>query len=216
MNHTGIYVVGFTRQHKADGTHVDWVEISNRDNLGSNGHPVVTTRHRVRGLRPDMGDFSRLSAATVDAKRRAMSVVWEVVGPAYEAWLSGQDMPEHGTPLAAWAGITPDRAAAFSTAGFKTVEEIAGATDERISRVRLPDARRVALAAKEWLKGRESSALAAELAELKALLAANGIEATRAAAAEAPADEPELALADDDEFEETPKPRARRRASAGA
>lgn len=219
MEFSGIYVVKFDRTADRAGNPVDWVEISNRDNLGSNGHAVVTTRHRVKSLRPDMEGFSHLNPATVDAKRRAMNVVWNVVGPAYDAWLAGNEMPTDGTPLASWGGITPDRAAAFAAAGFKSVEEIASASDERIGRVKLPDARRVALSAKEWLKGRDTATLAAELAELKALLASNGIEATKAAIA--PSTVGSTAEDEFDDFEEaSPEPekrtRTRTRAKAGA
>lgn len=181
MNNAGIYVLGFSRDTSRYGKPVDYVEISNRDSIGSNGHPVCSTRHRVATLDPaKLGGKARGgNMATVDARRKSMQVVWDVVGPAYEAWQNGQLLPtDGGTALVDWPALSKDRAAAFQAAGFRSIEEIAEASDTRIAKVRLPDARTVQASAREWLKGRDLAAVTTELAELRELLAKAGIEQT--------------------------------------
>jgi len=97
---------------------------------------------------------------------------WEVIGPAYEAWKKGQDIPVNGTALAAWAGVTAEQAEVLKSAGLRTVEDVAHATDSIISRVQLPGLRGLQEQARLFLAGRGSAAIAADLAQKDAELAA--------------------------------------------
>ena len=38
---------------------------------------------------------------------------WNTIKPAYDAWKNGQSMPDRGTPLGAWSGISQDQAEAL-------------------------------------------------------------------------------------------------------
>lgn len=97
---------------------------------------------------------------------------WAVIGPLYEAWKAGQEVPANGTPLAAWAGVTPEQAEVLRTAGLRTVEDVAAATDSIIGRVQLPGLRGLQDQAKLFLEGRGTAAIAADLAQKDAEIAA--------------------------------------------
>ena len=62
----------------------------------------VATPLRVKEIIPK-GDLSEDNPSHYALIKR-----WEVVGPAYEAWKKGQEVPEDGTPLAAWPGVSPE------------------------------------------------------------------------------------------------------------
>lgn len=87
----------------------------------------------------------------------------DYIKPAYEAWKAGQALPEVGTPIGAWSGLTPEQAQGFRNVGLRSVEEIANATEVVITRVPLPNVRALQKMARDWLDGRESSKVAADL-----------------------------------------------------
>ena len=89
---------------------------------------------------------------------------WNVIKPAYEAWKQGQALPEHGTPLAAWPGITPEQADVFRQTGLRSVEEIAEATDSLLQRVQLPGTRDIRDNAKRFLDAKDQSKIADAIA----------------------------------------------------
>lgn len=90
---------------------------------------------------------------------------WAEISVAYEAWKAGQAIPVEGTPLAAWAGVTPEQADVLRNAGLRTVEDIANATDAVITRAPIPGVRDLKEQAKAFLASREGTKLAADLAE---------------------------------------------------
>lgn len=93
-----------------------------------------------------------------------MHDMWNAVRPAYEAYKSGQEVPDNGTPLGAWSGITPEQANVLRASGFRTVEDIAQATDSTIGRIQLPGARGLVEQAKAFIAASDKSKVAAELA----------------------------------------------------
>lgn len=93
-----------------------------------------------------------------------MHEIWNVVRPAYEAFKQGQEVPDNGTPLAAWPGITPEQASVLRGAGFCTVEDVAQATDSTIGRIQLPGARLIVENAQRFLKAQDKAQVASELA----------------------------------------------------
>lgn len=101
------------------------------------------------------------------AKQFHMEAVWSFIGPKYEAWKAGMEMPETGTPLAAWAGVTRGQADELRRVEIKTVEDLAETTDTGLEKIRLPGMRRLRDAAKEYIAGRAAADVAKTLAEAK-------------------------------------------------
>lgn len=99
---------------------------------------------------------------------------WEAIRPAYEAWKQGQELPEVGTPIGAWPGITVEQAEVFRNFGFRSVEDIAEATDSVLTRVQLPGVRDIQENARRYLASADQMAVArsleakdAEIAEMR-------------------------------------------------
>lgn len=97
---------------------------------------------------------------------------WAVIGPLYAAWKAGQEVPANGTPLAAWAGVTAEQAEVLRSAGLRTVEDVAAATDSIIGRVPLPGLRGLQDQAKAFLDSRGAADIAAQMAQKDAEMAA--------------------------------------------
>jgi len=91
--------------------------------------------------------------------------VWNTIKPAYDAWKNGQAMPERGTPLGAWSGITQDQAEALKMIGIRSVEEIAEASDSIIDRIPFSGGRSLRTTAQAFLKAADRQALAADSAK---------------------------------------------------
>jgi len=101
-----------------------------------------------------------------------MCARWDVVGPAYEAWRNGQEIPETGTPIDAWGGVTSDQAKALKAMGIKTVEAVRDMGDAAMRELRMPNARQLPRMAASWLETSDAAAKDAENAELKERIAA--------------------------------------------
>lgn len=133
------------------------------------GHMKTQTWHRVSKLRPPK---SNDPALTESASYLDMAAKWSVIGPAYEAWREGNALPESGTPLAVWPGVTSDMAKALVSMGLKTVEDVRDMGDGVISRLPFPNARKLPELAGKFLEGKDKAASDAENAELRERLAA--------------------------------------------
>jgi len=103
---------------------------------------------------------------------------WETVAHHYDRWKAGQEIPETGTPVGAWPGLTPDQVRAFKSAGIKTVEDIAIMTDRMKSSVKLPGLERLKAEAKMFLEAKDQRGVEIRLQQqhdeieaLKAMLA---------------------------------------------
>ena len=119
-----------------------------------------TTVARIADLRrireaPDPDDV-----ASNIAKQR-----WEFIEKHYTAWKAGQETPDHGIPLAAWPGITPEQADVLRTAGLRSVEDIATASDGIINRINLPGIRELHKTAKMFIEAQDGAKTADALAE---------------------------------------------------
>jgi hypothetical protein len=119
-----------------------------------------TTVARISDLRrireaPDPDDV-----ASNIAKQR-----WEYIEKHYSAWKAGQETPEHGIPLAAWPGITPEQADVLRTAGLRSVEDIATASDGIVNRISLPGIRELQGNAKRFLEAQDGVKTAEALAK---------------------------------------------------
>lgn len=105
--------------------------------IGENANPAVQMAH-------DRANFIRSS---------------------YEAWKQGQELPEHGTPLAAWNGIRPEQAEALRLSGIKTVEDVAQMTETHITGIKVPGLRDLKKQAQNFLDSADQTRFAARLAE---------------------------------------------------
>lgn len=127
---------------------------------------------------------------------------WAFIEKHYNAWKAGQATPEHGTPLAAWPGITAEQADVFRTAGLRAVEDIAQATDSVINRINLPGVREIQKNAQRFLEAADSTAIADRMAEKDKQIASltADLEELKQLI---------LSQRDDDEEEDKPKRRGR-------
>lgn len=127
------------------------------------------TWHRVDKLRPpaDWDDDRKESPTYFD-----MTAKWSVIGPAYDAWKSNMEIPETGTPLAAWSGINADQAEYFKRMGIKTVEAIRDMSESAYSKLPFPGANRFPKLAGDFLAGRSDANLAEKLANAEERMAA--------------------------------------------
>ena len=93
------------------------------------------------------------------------------VMPYYEAYKKGQEVPDNGTPIGGWPGITQEQATVLKSAGFRTVEEIAASSDGQLSQLKLPNARHLVEQAALFLAASDKSAAASAMAEKDAQIA---------------------------------------------
>ena len=107
--------------------------------------------------------FAVTSALAHHAKRNP--VLWAAIGPAYEAWKSGQEVPVDGTPLGAWPGINETQAEAIRAIGIRTVEDVAAMTDTIMARIRLPNARSIRDLAQRFITAKDDRAVEQALAD---------------------------------------------------
>lgn len=97
--------------------------------------------------------------------------IWNQIKPHYEAFKKGSETPDSGTPLGAWPGISQEQAAVLKLNGFRTVEEIAQATDSVMGRIQLPGARVLVEQAARFLQASDKAVIAADMAAKDALIA---------------------------------------------
>lgn len=157
-------IIGFKTEYVGDRA-TDWVEIAPTGESFERTH----TWHRIKDLKPrDDVDDARQSSLSY----RAAQARWDRIEPAYEAYKRGQDIPLDGTPLAAWAGVTPEQAALLRGMGIKTVEGVRDMGEGAVARLPFPNARKLPELAKAFLSSVSESAKDAEMAALKERLAA--------------------------------------------
>ncbi len=158
-------VLGFKSEYRND-REIDWVEIA------PSGEAFERTRtwHRIKDITPP---------AIVDETRansighKVLAARWAVVEPKYRAWKAGQDIPEDGTPLAAWAGVSPEQAAHLRAMGIKTVEGVRDMNEGAIARLPFPNARKLPQLAGEFLSSKgeaEKDRMIAEMQERMAIM----------------------------------------------
>lgn len=134
---------------------VDWVHYAP-------GHSPQNTMTWERVKHMEVTDA--MLAGEETEKLKLMRARWSLIKPAYDAWKSGQDLPVNGTPLAAWAGVTNEKAEVLRKFGIRTVEDVAMLAESQIEKIPLPAVRDMRKAAKLFLEGRG----AAEIAEREA------------------------------------------------
>ena len=104
----------------------------------------------------------------------AAQVLWAHIKPRYEAWKGNQELPETGTPLAAWNHLTPTQAEFLRTNGIRSVEEVSSLTDIHIQQFKIHNLRSIIEAAKRFVDGADVNKFAGEMkAKDEQLAAAN-------------------------------------------
>lgn len=153
-------VVDFKTEYRTGKPPVDWVLIA----PSGADYERTQTWHRVEKVRPpeDWNDAKQASRTYQTMVER-----WAVIGPAYEAWKKGMDIPETGTPLGAWSGVTADQAKFLKTLGVRTVEDVRDMNDSTISKLHFPNARKLPQLAAEYLSGADVAAKDAQIAEMR-------------------------------------------------
>jgi hypothetical protein len=79
---------------------------------------------------------SWLSEMKVQIQSERMSpILFTQYQDAYKAWLAGQEIPLHGSPIKGWGVLSPAQQETLIHSNILTVEDLAGITDEGIRRV---------------------------------------------------------------------------------
>lgn len=110
--------------------------------------------------------------AGVNPSVTAARVMWDFIRPRYEAWKNNQELPETGTPLAAWNHLTPAQAEILRVNGVRSVEDVSLLTDTHFTRIPIPNLRSIVEAAKKFLESKDVNRNAAELAAAQETIAA--------------------------------------------
>jgi hypothetical protein len=134
---------------------IDWVEYG-PPGMGDRQRAVEKVS-RIGSVRPR--DPHGMNKALAEAND-----LWDYIRPAYEAWKNGQELPDKGTPLAAWNALSREQADIFKARGIKTVEAIAELTEAGLQQIPLPSIRKTVAAAKLFLQAYDQTRVAGELA----------------------------------------------------
>lgn len=145
---------------KDDGTkeRYDVVVFSPRGDIKTRIKTPVANLSKVLPVEDAGDNIAYLSAARL----------WAVVEPQYQHWLANNALPESGTPLAAWGGLTKAQAQVFQNAGIRTVEDIANASDIVLTKVGIADSHRIRDLAQKYLGSEDDVQSAAKLTKLEA------------------------------------------------
>lgn len=169
-----IRIVEFKTEYRVGRDPVDWVCLA----PAGAAFTKTQTWHRIERVRPP-------EPAQDGDSYHDMVAKWSVIGPAYEAWKAGTEIPLDGTPLEAWSGVTPDQARFLKAMQIRTVEEVRDMGDKEIDAIRWPNARQLPKLAREFLESTDSVAKDAKIAELEERMSAM-VEMLESQAAEKP------------------------------
>lgn len=152
--------VEFKTEYPPTGDPVDWVLLAPR----GAAFEKVRSWHRVSKLMPP----ERLTDKDKDSMHwQVMLGRWEQIGPKYKAWKEGQEIPEDGTPLAAWSAITPQQAEVLRKMRIMTVEHVRDMDDRSLTELRFPNARRLPELAAQFLASRDVVSRDEEMASMR-------------------------------------------------
>lgn len=182
-------IIRFWAEVRPGRNPIHMVELASPTAISPQGVRTHSTNHRVKDLRPveDNAAWGNLPSDT----QMLIRARWDIIGPAYEAWKSGQEMPLTGTPLAAWSTISGPQAEALRMAGFRSIEQVAEAHESQLMAIRLPNAAVLRDAARQWLGSQDAAAKEQRIADLEAKLAAMAdMMAEQQAANKAPTEKP--------------------------
>lgn len=173
---TSIRVLRFWTEYKinTDGSPrpVDMVEYGPAGGLQLRTNTATVSS--LSKLRP-------LDANSEDEAAKMAHARWASIEPMYRAWKDGQDLPDQGTPFAAWNGITTQQADVLKMAGLRSVEDLAEATDSVMNSIKLPSIRKLHDTAKAFLLSfdKQATAMRLERAEQEAASSKEQLEEMR-------------------------------------
>lgn len=144
-------------QRKADGTPGEilktdenipeyWVKYTNRGSPQS-----MATEERLRHMDPD--NMVLPDGADGGEKLAFLNHRWNQIKPAFDAWISGQQLPEYGIPVGAWPALDDAQRKAFISMGIKSIEDIRDLSENTIGKIRLPNVRDLKKLAGLYLEG---------------------------------------------------------------
>lgn len=85
----------------------------------------------------------------------------------FDAWKRGVEIPTHGTPILGWSLMTPSEQKNVIAQGFRTLEDLANASDEAIQRIGM-GGNAYKQKAKNWLEeGTTKGAMVARVTSLE-------------------------------------------------
>lgn len=147
-------VIEFKTEYTADKA-TDWVLVAPRGETMEQ----VQTWHRIRDIQPSADDAGDRAVA--------LNGKWSVIGPLYEAWKRDNIIPDFGTPLAAWPGVTADQAAHLKRMGLTTVEHVRDMPEGAILKLPFPDARKLPALAGMFLEATSVAAKDRQITEMQ-------------------------------------------------
>lgn len=153
-----IRIIEFRQETNASGKAVDWVCYAGAHAVNSSN-----TWARVKDLTPPESERPGAGLKVVH-----MRAVWDKIEPAYKAWKQGEEIPETGTPIAAWPALNRDQVKAMRAGGIHTIEDLAGSSDAAIGSVKLPQMRDLRRQAQAFIDLRDQQGKMDELADLRA------------------------------------------------
>lgn len=160
-----VVIIKFKSEPRIGKPPVDWVLLA----PPGESRQSTQTWHRTSKLVPPE------SPTEVEARSDsylAMKARWERIGPAYEAWKAGQEIPETGIPLGAWSGVSQEQAEILKSFAVRTIEDVAELGDGLLQRIPISDIRRLKVIAGEYLEARPMTDMQEELAAAKERMAA--------------------------------------------
>lgn len=153
---SNLLIHGFYTDYET-GKPVDYVKLSQR---GEAAERIVAHRRVKELIPPENASMDSLS-------HKVMVDRWQVIGPAYEAWKAGTEIPDDGTPLGAWSHITPGMADHLKRMRITTVEHVRDMNPEEAARLPFPDSRKLPGLAADFLSGKDKADTIAENEALK-------------------------------------------------
>ncbi len=151
---------------------------------GSEGRTVIEQEYVewLKKIRPLAGQDYRASGAGSDTPlmgEARFPMAWlTAIENGYKHWKEGKEIPVEGTSLLNWPVMSPAMAKNCIALHIRTVEELADASDEAISRIGLSGVT-LQHRAKDWVTAKRDGGGAKLGAELENLRAQNDAKETR-------------------------------------
>ena len=162
-----IHIHGFETRYELDKNTgkkdkpVDYVTYSPR--FGADKSVITEAVHRMK---PDP-ERVKGTAHSRDMKLAFLANRWEMFDRSYEAFKKGNEIPDDGTPLGVWPGITSQQAEGLRKMGIRTVEEVRDMPDGQMGRIPFPGIRDLKKQAGVYLESADRNAASGQLTELK-------------------------------------------------
>lgn len=168
-----LFIIDFRQDINSKGEAEDWITYGPADDIKN-----TQTECPVRWLIPP----AEYANDPTGIKQLHMTTIWNEIQPAYDAWKAGEEMPEYGTPIGAWAAVNKAQVSVFKQHNVKSIEEIRDMSESLISKIRIPQVRDIMKQAAEYLEGKDAATMAKEKVEAEARIA--GLEEKLEAAME--------------------------------